>query len=138
MAERIESELEVKTYLDRLRYALDNGATIQLQVIRKVDIDRAPQFTNRYTIAELFPDEDPVNALKRELRALTVKNYIRTVSDINMPNRSEMREFGKVYPGPKEIYIKLRVELQGKNYVFVMSFHYAMIPFDKEVFPYKE
>ena len=91
MAERIESELEVKTYLDRLRYALDNGATIQLQVIRKVDIDRAPQFTNRYTIAELFPDEDPVNALKRELRALTVKNYIRTVSDINMPNRSEMR-----------------------------------------------
>lgn len=115
---------------------MDNGATIQLQVIRKVDIDRAPQFTNRYTIAELFPDEDPVNALKRELRALTVKNYIRTVSDINMPNRSEMREFGKVYPGPKEIYIKLRVELQGKNYVFVMSFHHTTIPFTKTVFPY--
>jgi hypothetical protein len=52
-----------------------------------------------------------------------------------------MREFGKVYNGSDEIYIKIRVELMdargfGDHTTFVMSFHFAEKPFSQETFPY--
>lgn len=70
--ERIESELEVKAYLQDLRYAIDNGAQITFQVKRLIDEKRNEKYTNQYTVAVLFPDENPVDALKRELKTLTV------------------------------------------------------------------
>lgn len=137
---RIETKEEVETYLARLRYALDTGAKITFQEKRLVDENRPPQYTNRFTVADLFPNENPTDALKRELRTLSVKEYLRTVKDLNCTNRSEMREFGKIYPIEKEVYIKIRVEVFGGNPtpLFVMSFHYAMKPFSQEVFPYKD
>ena len=112
---RIESRLEVNTYLAKLKYALAHGARIAFQ-------------------------EDPREVLKRELQTLTVREYIRTVKDLRFSNRSEMREFGKVYKGAKEVYIKIRVELlpvysMNQNVVFVMSFHFAERPFNQEYFP---
>lgn len=142
--ERIETKLEVNTYLQRLKYSLDHNARILFQEKRYVDTLRSERFTNKYTIIDLFPNEDPVKVLKRELKTLTVENYIRTVKDINRPNHSEMREFGKVYNGDKDVYIKIRVEVMKAseagvgNVVFVMSFHYAVRPFSKEIFPYAE
>lgn len=140
---RIESELEVKTYLDRLNYALDNGASIQVQIERKVDDNRNIKYTNKYTLANLFPNENPADALRRELRTLTVSDYLRTVKDTRFPARSEMREFGKVYNGTDEVYIKIRVELLDpvhtwKKTAFVMSFHFAEKLFEQELFPYKK
>ena len=140
---RIETELEVKTYLDRLHHALDNGAVINIQIERKVDEKRDIKYTNKYTLANLFPDENPKDALRRELRTLTVNDYLRTVKDTRFPNRSEMREFGKVYNKTDEIYIKIRVELLdpanfGRETAFVMSFHYAETSFEEEDFPYKK
>ena len=38
--ERIESELEVKSYLQNLKYALENGAQINFQARRLVDNQR--------------------------------------------------------------------------------------------------
>ena len=67
--------------------------------------------TNQFTVADLFPDENPVSALKRELQTLSVEEYMQTVKDLRYPKRSEMREFGKVYDGKGEVYIKIRVEL---------------------------
>ncbi len=67
------------------------------------------RYTNQYTVNTLFPNENPVDALKRELLTLTVENYIQTVKDLRFPNRSEMREFGKVYNGNDDVYIKIRV-----------------------------
>lgn len=131
---RIESELEVKTYLQNLRYALDNGAKLEFQVRRRVDDDRDEKFTNLYTINTLFPDENPVGALKRELRNLCVEDYMQTVKDIRFPKRSEMREFGKVYNGKDDVYIKIRVELlglYGQTTTFVMSFTQDMFPYKK-------
>lgn len=138
---RIEKEEEVKTYLARLRYAIESGADIIFQEKRVVDDKRALKYTNRYTVATLFPDENPVDALKRELMTLTSKNYLRTVKDTRFPNRSEMREFGKIYDND-EVYIKIRVELAsalgtGGHITFVMSFHFAEVPFCEEIFPYK-
>lgn len=136
---RIESELEVNSYLQNLRYALKCGAQISFQARRLVDMNRDEKFTNQYTINSLFPDQNPIDALKRELLSLTVDEYMQTVKDLRFPNRSEMREFGKVYNGTEEVYIKIRVELLGEfgnTTTFVMSFHFTEKPFSPEMFPY--
>ena len=52
---RIESELEVKTYIQDLKFALNNGAQINFQAKRRVDENREEKYTNQYTINTLFP-----------------------------------------------------------------------------------
>ena len=138
---RIESETEIRSYLQDLRYALEHNAKLTFQIERLVDQNREKRYTNRFTVADLFPDEDPVSALRRELQTLTIEEYIRTVRDLRFPKRSEMREFGKVYAGKGDVYIKVRVELLsagGDHTTFVMSFHYAEIPFSLDMFPYRK
>ena len=140
---RIESEAEVRAYLQDLRYALEHGAKITFQEERMIDRDRNQRYTNKFTVADLFPDENPVDALKRELKRLNIEEYMQTVKDLRFPKRSEMREFGKVYNGSDEVYIKIRVELIaargfGEHTTFVMSFHYAIKPFSQEIFPYSK
>ena len=137
---RIESETEVRAYVQNLKFALNNGAKIDFQVKRLVDEKRDENYTNQYTVNTLFPDENPVDALKRELLTLSVEEYMQTVKDFRFPNRSEMREFGKVYNGSEDVYIKIRVELlgaYGNTTTFVMSFHFAERAFTPEMFPYK-
>lgn len=138
---RIESELEVKVYIQNLKFALNNGARIDFQSKRIVDEKRDEKYTNQYTVNKLFPDENPEDALKRELLMITVEDYMQTVKDIRFPKRSEMREFGKVYNGTEDVYIKIRVELlglYGNTTTFVMSFHFAEKAFTAEMFPYKK
>ena len=138
---RIESELEVKTYIQELKFALNNGAQINFQAKRRVDENREEKYTNQYTINTLFPNENPVDAIKRELLTLSVEDYMQTVKDMRFPKRSEMREFGKVYNGTDDVYIKIRVELlgiYGNTTTFVMSFHYAERAFMPEMFPYRK
>ena len=137
---RIESDTEVRAYVQNLKFALNNGAKIDFQVKRLVDEKRDEKYTNQYTVNTLFPDENPVDALKRELLTLSVEEYMQTVKDLRFPNRSEMREFGKVYNGSEDVYIKIRVELlgaYGNTTTFVMSFHFAERAFTPEMFPYK-
>ena len=138
---RIESELEVKTYIQDLKFALNNGAQINFQAKRRVDENREEKYTNQYTINTLFANENPVDAIKRELLTLSVEDYMQTVKDMRFPKRSEMREFGKVYNGTDDVYIKIRVELlgiYGNTTTFVMSFHYAERAFMPEMFPYRK
>ena len=138
---RLARELDVRAYLQDLKYALEHGAKLTFQEERLVDQHRDQRYTNRFTVADLFPDESPVTALKSELQKLTVEEYMQTVKDLRFPKRSEMREFGKVYEGKGDVYIKIRVELlseYGNHTTFVMSFHYATIPFTPDMFPYKK
>lgn len=138
---RIETELEVKAYIQNLKLALNSGARLDFQVKRRVDDERDERFTNQYTVNTLFPNENPVDALKRELLSLSVEDYMQTVKDIRFPNRNEMREFGKVYNGTDDVYIKIRVELlgmYGETTTFVMSFHFAEKAFTPEMFPYRK
>lgn len=113
---------------------------IDFQVKRFVDEKRNERYTNQYTVNRLFPDENPVDALRRELLTLSIEEYMQTVKDTRFPKRSEMREFGRVYNGTEDVYIKIRVEVLG-NYgtatTFVMSFHFAEKSFTPEMFPYK-
>ena len=127
--------------MKNLKFSLNNGAQIDFQVKRVVDEKRDEKYTNQYTVNRLFPDENPVDALKRELLTLSVEDYMRTVKDTRFPKRSEMREFGKVYNGTEDVYIKIRVELlglYGNTTTFVMSFHFAEKAFTPEMFPYKK
>ena len=78
---RIESELEVKSYIQDLKFALNNGAKIDFQAKRVVDDKRDEKYTNQYIVNKLFPDENPVDALKRELLTLSVEDYMQTVKD---------------------------------------------------------
>ena len=138
---RIESELEVRAFVQNLKYALINGAHLEFQMHRRVDEGRPKQYSNVYTVNRLFPNDDPVSAIKKELMSLSEKDYIRTVKDLRFTNRSEMREFGKRYGGEDDVYIKIRVELigvYGSTTIFVMSFHFAERPLDLEKFPYKD
>ena len=135
----------VKSYIQNLRFALTHGAKINFQEKRLVDENRPEKYTNQYTVRTLFPDENPVDALKRELLSLSSENYMRTVKDIRFPNKAEMREFGKVYlmnTEQRDVYIKLRVELVGErncgeHTVFIMSFHFAEKPFSNADFPHR-
>lgn len=106
---RIETLHEVETYIDRVKYALDNGANIDFQEYRTVDNNRDEKYTNSFTIADLFPNEKPTDVLRIELKKLQVSEYMRTVKDLRFPKRSEMREFGRVYDGHGDVYIKFRV-----------------------------
>lgn len=138
---RIESELEVRAYIQDLKYALNNGAKVNFQAKRLVDENKDEKYTNQYTVNTLFPDENPIDALKRELLTLSVEDYMRTVKDLRFPKRSEMREFGKVYNGKDDVYIKIRVELlglYGNMTTFIMSFHFAEKLFSPEMFPYRK
>ncbi len=87
---RIESKEEIETYLARLRYALDNGASLSIQRERRIDDDREEQYTNKFTIDDLFPNEDRNIAIRRELKQLTSADYLRTVRDLRFPMRSEI------------------------------------------------
>lgn len=100
---RIESEIEVKAYIQNLRFALKNGTCIDFQAKRRVDDTKDEKATNQYTINTLFPNENPLDALKRELLSLDVEDYMQTVKDLRFPKRSEMREFGKVYNGNDDV-----------------------------------
>ena len=133
---RIETKPEVDTYVARLKYLLrDPCANMKFQVDRNVDNKRAERYTNKFTIKDLFPDEDDNVILKRELYKLTASDYIETVKDLRFPKRSDLRVFGKKYTD--DVYIKIRVELLDFNCaVFVMSFHYSEYPFDSHTFPY--
>lgn len=140
---RIETKFEVETFLAQLNYQLTRGAQLNLIEDRNVDKDRNLKFTNRYTIAELFPDEKPVVALRRELLLVGVEHYLQTLTDIRYPQQKEWREFGKVYPENKEIYMKFRVVLLGtdksrcEDYILVMSFHHSTVAFKNRTFPYR-
>lgn len=141
---RIETKHDVQTYLDRIVYAIQsNAVVISFQKDRKVDKHRDNKHTNRYTIGKLFPNEDEVDVLKRELLCLSIEEYIETVKDIRFPKKSEMRVFIKQYAG-EDVYIKLRVELvntdyaYGYSFIMVMSFHFSERLFRENVFPYKK
>lgn len=133
----IESKSDILTYLDQLKYVLNQKSTkIAFQEDRFEDKNRNPQYTNRYAIAKLFPNDDKIEVLKRELQKLCVEEYIESVKDLNYPNRKDMRVFGRKY-GNDEVYIKFRVEILPGTNIFVMSFHLSTVRFCNVCFPYK-
>lgn len=142
VTKRTETKSEIRAYLAKLKYAIESSSTvIEFGKDRNVDKQRNEKHTNKYTVSELFPDEDIVSVFKRELINLTIEEYIETVKDLKRPKYSEMRVFGRKYL-EQDVYIKVRVELvstihaSGENYIFVMSFHFAEFNFNKSSFPY--
>lgn len=132
----VKTKEEVEDFLDRLKYALNLDSTIiTLQEVRHIDSKKSLEHTNKYTLAQLFPDESPKDALRRELKTLKYTEYIETVKDTRYPKLSDFWVFGKTY-NSKDVYIKIRVEIVPRNYIFVMSFHFSIYPFTEDDFPY--
>ncbi len=135
-----ESELEIYSFLSNVKYCIESGdCQISVKTERRSEQKKDIKFTNKYTLSELFPNENPADAMKRELIKLTKRNYIETLEDIDYPERSKLRVFGKKYNA--DVYIKFRAELiskeaYGANMIFILSFHYAQYPFDGDTFPY--
>jgi len=112
---------------------------ISVKTDRRSESEKDIRHTNRYTLGNLFPNENPRDAMKRELIKLTKSNYIETLVDADYLDRTKLRVFGKKYDD--DVYIKFRAELLskqafGSNMIFVLSFHYAQYPFDDNTFPY--
>ena len=125
-----------------LDYALRHDSLeILLIKDRKADRKRGGRHTNRYTLGHLFPQDDEVLALKRELASLSVFDYLETLVDCLHPYRPAWRVFGKAYESG-DVYIKLRVNLINEMgpgpLVMIMSFHYALYPFGESDFPHRE
>lgn len=131
----IESKYAIKTFLAQLKHTIDNNCHIILQRHKSSENNRPIEYTNLYTINDLFPNEDIPNILKRVLKELNIDDYIHTVIDNKFKNRPPMRVFGKLFKD-KDVYIKIRVEML-KEKIFVMSFHYALHPFVDAYYPYK-
>ena len=91
------------------------GAQVSFQAERQVDQNRNVKYTNRFTVADLFPNENPVGALKRELQTLTIEEYMQTVKDLRFPKKSEMREFMKICPCCMEEHELKIITIQEKN-----------------------
>ena len=128
---------EVETYLVRSKYAIeDKHSRFIIQELREVDKNRNIRYTNQYTVSQLFPDDNPVDVLKKEIASLTVRNYMHSLKDTRFKNRSDFYVFAKKYD--EYVYIKIRVELisQTGAYIYVMSFHYSDKLIDDSCFPY--
>lgn len=138
----LEQAAAVETYLAQLRHVLKSKQS-KISIIwdRKVDSLREPINSNRNTVARLFPDDDPVVALRQELSSLKSSEYIETVTDTRFPNRPAFRVFGRSY-SEGDVYIKIRVEMFAQSSsspsVLVMSFHFALHRFEADRFPLKE
>ena len=143
MTKRIETRFEIQTFIDQLKYAIDDqNVDIEILSHRYVDRKRDKLYTNAYTLSILFGDEERVEVIKRELTKIRIDNYIETVKDTRFPMRGEMRVFGMFYQS-LDVYIKIRVDLIncdnhiGRSKIFVMSFHFSEIPFSNRTFPYR-
>lgn len=53
------------------------------------------KYTNQYTINTLFPNENPVDAIKRELLTLSVEDYMQTVKDMRFPKEVKCESLGR-------------------------------------------
>lgn len=71
---RIESELEVKAYIQDLKFALNNGAKIDFQVKRRVDDNRDEKYTNQYTVNAL--------SICRQLKIFVFQKEVKCVSSV--------------------------------------------------------
>lgn len=134
-----ETEVDVETYIAKLKYSLEDHSTrIRFQRTRLCDEKKDVKYTNEYTFDDLFPDENESVVFRRELKNLTVGDYIETVEDTRRKGLDHFRVFGRVY-NTEDVYIKIRVNLLLNGGVtFIMSFHYAERELKKEDYPYKK
>lgn len=127
---------EVDNYIANLKFALSNKQTsIIFEKKRVADVYKDEKNTNRFTVDNLFPNQDERKVLRRELQKLKVEEYIHTIDDADAPGLKKLWVFGRKYD--KDVYIKIRVEL-FENYVLVRSFHYAEWKYNDASFPYRK
>lgn len=133
----VENRDCIKEYLSKLRFVLENRrCSVYFQELRNCDQDRTIKHTNKFTVNKLFPDENIVNALKRELGLLEVVDYLYSLKDKKFPKKAMLSVFAKKYDG-EYVYIKIRVETIV-SVVVVISFHFSSTIIEDDEFVYCE
>ena len=86
---KIVPENDVKSYLKKLRYALDNGAIISIEENRKSEKTKKKEFTNRFylDLISLNNPKGKVQFIKKTIYDLVSQDYIGTVVDDLYTNR---------------------------------------------------
>lgn len=137
----IEDRSEVLAFLAKLKHMLENQRTIiKLENNRKSDQYKKIEFTNRFTFSDLFPNENPVEVLRRELNLLSICEYMHTAVDVINPKAPNYYVFAKKIG--KYVYIKIKIVVFNgstpgqPDTALVMSFHYAEYMIDDKSFPY--
>ena len=88
------------------------------------------QYSTPYTLIDLEYDAGDV---VERLKELTIKEYSETLVDKDDLNPPLLFVFGKDI-NDRQVYIKLKLKTEPKEYVLCVSFHYA----EHEIcFPYK-
>lgn len=126
ISKRVQSIAEVKDMLARLKYAIKSNPSFKIIVTRKSDEGKQLQYTNKYTLDNLFPNESPAEALRNELVTLSVEEYKETLTDDLYPEK-DLHVFIRQYD-EQQVFIKIRAELltsTGRSLLVVISFHFA-------------
>ncbi len=138
ISKRILSIAEVKDALAKLKYAIENNPRFKIVVTREKDTRKELQYTNQYTLSNLFPNESPVEALRRELKQLKIEEYLKSVVDDKFQEKL-LHIFIREYD-EKQVYIKFRAELLSHttngSLLVVISFHFAEYMVERNDFPY--
>lgn len=125
-----KDKLEVKSLLGKLKLALNSG-----NIIVKTRDEEGKSYMEVTSI--LFPDKDPVDGIKEELRRLNLEDYIEVIEH-NRDKNNELWVFGKKY-SKGGVYIKFCVTLfkGGCNHeTYVFSFHWAKWVLTDDMFPF--
>lgn len=130
----IESLIAVQTYLDKLKHIINNNGKINFQKHKQSEKQKNIEFTNLYTVHDLFANQDIVEAIKQELKSLDVSNYLHTVTDIKYPQKPPLWVFCKKIK-ERDVYIKIRTAIV-EGFILVISFHYAAYTINKSDYPY--
>jgi hypothetical protein len=128
-----KSKFEVSCHLKKLTLALESGNIVIKS--RNEDGKSYREVTNL-----LFPNSDPVEAIKGELKKLTHIDYVEVIEHY-LDKKKELWVFGKKY-AEGDVYIKFCItlfkrELCGNHETFVFSFHWAKWKLTDDMFPYR-
>ena len=140
---RVEQKFVIEHFIDQMHAALKNGsAQLFFQHDRDLDQAKDDEHLNQNAVSSLFPDEDVTEALKRELNQLAIADYVETVKDKRLPNKSETRVFIKKI-ADQYLHMNVRMELDrsqedGRHDIFVMSVHRAEEEAPVADFPFKK
>lgn len=136
----VEERSVVLAFLAKLKFMLESPRTRIHLDIKKSDQYKPYEFTNRFTFADLFPNENPVDVLRRELSLLTISDYMHTAIDVINQKSPNYYVFAKKFG--KYVYIKVKIvvfngSIPGQqDTMLVMSFHYAEFYIDDNSFQY--
>lgn len=133
---RIESQQDVNSFLKDTKEYLNNKAHLYCEVLNCSKDQDFKEVKNAYSLSSIFPDDNPIRALKRHLKGLKQESYICTIKDMHFLKKSEIRVFCLALQ-KKNFYLQIRNEKILNNHTIYISLKFSNSEFEKNIFPYR-